>query len=91
MANKTEGSKNWELSPENKLLILIRVGCKLNRLIKVGFSFLEELIKIISEKTISNLKIIGYEALNYLFRDPTWMYSLLESEYHELFNFLLTT
>ncbi len=83
--------KMWELSPENKELILMRVGCKISVLTKKGFDILEEIIKIISDKKPSTYKLIAYEATNYLFRSSNWMLHLFESEFADLFNFLLTT
>lgn len=35
--------------------------------------------------------MLGYEAVDFLFNDAQWMHNLLQSNYVELFNFLLTT
>jgi hypothetical protein len=52
---------------------------------------MEELIKIVTEKSNTSLKIIGYECINYLFASSKWVHSMLLSPSGDLFNFLMTT
>lgn len=84
-------SKHWELPIESKLVICLRVCSKISRLYETSFELLEELIKIVTEKGNTSLKIVGYECINYLFGSSKWMHSMLQSSSGDLFNFLMTT
>lgn len=84
-------SKHWELPIESKLVICLRVACKVSRLYEhtYGFELLEELVKIASEK--GGPKALGYDCICYLFSSAEWMHAMLMSTSGDLFNFLLTT
>lgn len=84
-------SKHWELPIESKLVICLRVACKVSRLYEhtYGFELLEELVKIASEK--GGPKALGYDCICYLFGSTQWMHAMLQSASGDLFNFLLTT
>jgi hypothetical protein len=84
-------SKHWELPVESKLVICLRVCCKISRLYETCFELLEELIKVVTEKGSTSLKVIGYECINYLFGSSRWMHAMLQSSSGDLFNFLMTT
>jgi hypothetical protein len=88
---QTSPSKHWELPVESKLIICLRLCCKISRLYDSCFELLEELVKIVTEKVNTGLKVIGYECINYLFASSKWMHSMLQSPSGDLFNFLMTT
>ena len=82
-------SKHWEFPIESKLVVCLRVACKISRLYDHCFELLEELIKISSEK--GGPKALGYDCICYLFGSAQWMHAMLLSSNGDLFHFLLTT
>ena len=54
------GSKGWELAWEGRLLIILRVCCKVSRLYQCDFEFLEQLIRVVGDKGGSPAKQLAY-------------------------------
>ena len=52
---------------------------------------MQEIVKLLTENANLHWKILGYEAVDFLFNDAFWMYDLLTSPFADLFNFLFTT
>jgi hypothetical protein len=69
----------------------LRTACKNTRIFHEGFDILEDIVKLLTEKSNSHWKILGYEAVDYLFNDADWMHDMIRTPFADLFNFLLTT
>ena len=53
-------SKTWELTSEEKIIILLKLGCKYTRIFHSGFEILEEIVKLLTEKSNLHWKMLGY-------------------------------